>query len=78
MRQRSGSATKRPRMAENQRYGRGDMRLTKKHISCYRINYSRGGWSKYVNGGWVTLPDGILVAVELLCNEVEGLRGWKR
>ena len=53
--------------------------ITKETIDCYRVNYNKKGWMKYSDPrGWIILPDGILIALELLCDEVERLNGWKK
>jgi len=58
---------------------KGKGKMTKRDLCAYRINYSRKDWGKYVqNGCCITLPAGILDAVEELCREVERLNGWRR
>ena len=54
--------------------------MTKKDIQCYRTNYDKKGWKKFAesNGVCLTLPLGVLDAVDALCSEIERLNKWKR
>ena len=57
-------------------------RITKSDIKCYRTNYEKSGWLKINEtedkSELISLPTGILDAVEILCDEIERLNGWKK
>ena len=45
--------------------------MTRADIACYRKNYDSKVWARCARHGWVTLPEGILRAINDLCDEVE-------
>ena len=57
-----------------------DPPVTRAHIDCYRTNYSLPEWEKVLGEGasFGMIPVGALVAIEVLCQEIERLNGWRK